>query len=128
MRLTLVNPTPSVVIVPPGARVATRTRVAVADGVGSSVAALPPTLSREEKLRKVLRELEVDSVQAEQGVKEAFIALLDKYLDAVASHDADLGRTDLVFHEIDTAQSPHTSAAKEATLRAASGRGRETAF
>ena len=29
------------------------------------------------------------------------VELIDRYLDAFAEHDADVGRTDLVFHEID---------------------------
>ena len=102
VRITLVNPTPAAVVVPPGARVATLTRVKFAQNAESQVAALPPRLNREEKLQKVLKEFETDSLPLDPVVKEAFVKLVDKCLDAFASHDGDLGRTDLVFHEINT--------------------------
>ena len=67
-----------------------------------STAATSPQLSRDEKLRKVLRELQFDALPDSTPHKRPLVSLVCKYLDIFAESDADVGTTSLAFHEIDT--------------------------
>ena len=65
--------------------------------------AVAPQLSRNEKLRKVLRELNIDALPDSTPHKRPLISLVCKYIDVFAKSDSDVGTTNLTFHEIDTA-------------------------
>ena len=67
-----------------------------------STAATNPQLSRNEKLRKVLRELQVDVLPDSTPSKRLLVSLVCKYLDIFAESDVDVDSTSLAFHEIDT--------------------------
>ena len=67
-----------------------------------SIAAVTPKLSRIEKLRKVLRDLQVDTLPDSTPHKRALVSLVCKYIDVFAESDTDVGKTSLTFHEIDT--------------------------
>ena len=67
-----------------------------------STAATNPQLFRNEKLRKVLRELQVDALPDSTPNKRPLVLLVCKYLDIFAESDADVGTTSFAFHEIDT--------------------------
>ena len=64
---------------------------------------MTPQLSRNDKLRKVLRELQIDTLPDSTPHKRFLVSLVRKYLDVFAESDADVGITSLSFHEIDTA-------------------------
>ena len=66
-------------------------------------AAVAPQLTRNEKLRKVLHELHIDSLPDSTPHKRPLISLVCKYIDVFAENDADIGMTNLTFYEIDTA-------------------------
>ena len=68
----------------------------------SKVAATAPRLSREEKFRKVVKELRIESLPESAPHKKQLLEMIDKFLDAFAESDADVGTTELAFHEIDT--------------------------
>ena len=68
----------------------------------TSTAASNPRLSRNEKLRKVLRELQVAALHDSSPHKRSLGWLVSKNLDIFAESDADVGTTSLAFHEIDT--------------------------
>ena len=67
----------------------------------TSAAAVAPQLSRNEKLRKVLHELHVDTLSDSTPHKRSLVSLMCKYIDIFAESDADVGTTSLAFHEID---------------------------
>ena len=50
-------------------------------------------MSRNEKLRKVLRELQVDVLPDSTPHKRPLVSLVCKYLDIIAESDADVGKT-----------------------------------
>ena len=60
-------------------------------------------LSRNKKLRKVLHELQVDTLPNSTLHKRPLVSLVCKYLDVFAETNADVGTTSLTFNEIDTA-------------------------
>ena len=59
-------------------------------------------MSRNEKLRKVLRELQVDALPDSTPHKRPHVSLACKYIDIFAESDADVGSKSLAFNEIDT--------------------------
>ena len=73
----------------------------------SSTSAAPPTLqdskAREEKLKNVLQTLDLHNnkiLKANRPILKQVVALVNKYLDAFASHPHEYGTTDLLEHEI----------------------------
>ena len=68
----------------------------------ASAAATAPRLSSDEKLRKVLHELKIDALPENTPHKQQLLSMVSKYLDVFAESDADVGTTNLTFHEIDT--------------------------
>ena len=64
-------------------------------------AAMTPQLLRNDKLRKVLRELQIDTLPDSISYKRPLVSLVCKYLDVSAKSDSEVGTTNLVFHEID---------------------------
>ena len=60
-----------------------------------------PKLTKRQKLNKVLEELQYDELKIAPACKATLALLVEKFLDGFAEHDADVGRTNLVFHEID---------------------------
>ena len=97
----IANPSNSRVEIPAGTFVAAIAPVALAAN-STSTAAMNPQLSRNEKLRKVLREMQVDTLPDSTPHKRPPVSLVCKYLDIFAESDADVGTTGLAFHEIDT--------------------------
>ena len=97
----IANPSNSKVEISAGTPVAAIAPVALAAN-SPSTAATNPQLSRSEKLRKVLRELQVDALPDSTPHKRPLGSLVYKYLDIFAENDADVGTTSLAFHEIDT--------------------------
>ena len=69
-------------------------------------AAVTIELSRYEKLRKVLRELHVDTLPDSTPHKRAMVSLVCKYIAVFAKRDTDMGTTSLTFHEIDSRHAP----------------------
>ena len=84
--------------------------VAMAHSSSSTTAAVSPQLSRNEKLRKVLRELHVDALPDSTPHKRPLTSLVCKYIDVFAEDDSDVGTTNITFHKIDTADTPASSA------------------
>ena len=74
----------------------------MAHNSSSTTAAVAPHLSRNDKLRKALRELHVDALLDSTPHKRPLISLVCKYIDVFAESDSDVGTTSLTFHEIDT--------------------------
>ena len=70
---------------------------------GLSTKATYPRISRNEKLREVLRELKIDYLPNSPPHKRPLISLVIKYLDVFAEDEADVGTPSLTFNEIDTA-------------------------
>ena len=68
----------------------------------ASAAATSQRLSREEKLRRVLHELKIDVLPENTPHKQQLLLIVSKYLDVFAESDADVGTTNLTFHQIDT--------------------------
>ena len=66
-------------------------------------AATVSRLSREEKLGKVLHELQIYGLPDATPHKQPLITLVTKLIDTFAENDADVGTTSLTFHEIDKA-------------------------
>ena len=97
--LPIVNPSNSRGEIAAGTPVAALVPVALAPN-SPSTAATSPQLSRNEKLRKVLRELQVDVLPDSTPYKRPLILLVCQYLDSSAESDADVGTTNLGFHEI----------------------------
>ena len=87
-----------------------------------STAATNPQLSLNEKLRKVLRELQVDALPESTPHKRPLVSLDCMYLDIFAESDADVGTTSLAFHEIDT---PDTRPLRQPVRRLPYGEVRE---
>ena len=98
----MVNPSNRRVEIPADLPVAAVAPVAMAHN-SSSTAAVAPQLSRNEKLRKVLRELHVDALPDSTPHKRPLISLVCKYIDVFAESVLDVGTTTLTFHDIDTA-------------------------
>ena len=88
----------------------------------TSTAATNPQLSLNEKLCKVLRELQVDALPDSTPHKRSLVSLVCKYLDIFAESDADVGTTSLAFHEIDT---PDTRPLRQPVRRLPYGEVRE---
>ena len=97
----IANPSNNRVEISAGTPVATIAPVALAANP-TSTAATNAELTRNEKLRKVLRELQVDALPDSTPYKRSLVSLVYKYLDIFAESDADVGTTNLAFHEIDT--------------------------
>ena len=68
----------------------------------ASAAATAPQLSRNENLRKVLHEFKIDALPENTPHKQQFLSMVSKYLDVFAESDAEVGTTNLTFHDIDT--------------------------
>ena len=68
----------------------------------SKVAATAPRLSCKEKFRKVVKELRIESLPESAPHKKQLLEMIDKFLGAFSESDADVGTTELAFHEIDT--------------------------
>ena len=62
----------------------------------------PEADKRAEKLDKVVKELDIYNLKIEDNIKHKLIQVIDECLDAFAADDEDLGKTDLVKHEIKT--------------------------
>ena len=71
---------------------------------GSQIAATTSRLSYQEKLRKVLTELKVDSLDDSVPHKQQLVSLISNYLDIFAENDFDVDSTNLTVHEIDTSE------------------------
>ena len=71
---------------------------------GTQIAATAPRLPFQAKLRKVLSELKVDTLDDSVPQKQQLVSLISNYLDIFAENDFDLGSTNLIFHEIDTSE------------------------
>ena len=99
--LPIVNPSNSRVEIAAGTPVAALAPVALIPN-SPSTAATSPQLSRNEKLRKVLRELQVDLLLDSTPHKRPLVSLFCNYIDIVDESDADVGTTNLAFYEIDT--------------------------
>ena len=59
-------------------------------------------LSRNEKLRTVLNDLNVDAIKLDAPTKLKLSEMIDELIDVFAECDSDVGLTNFVFHEIDT--------------------------
>ena len=106
--VAVANPSNRRVEIPANVPVAAVAPVAMAYNSSSTTAAVAPQLSRNDKLRKVLRELHVDALTDSTPHKRALIPLVCKYIDVFAESDSDVGMTNLTFHEIETADArPH---------------------
>ena len=81
-----------------------------------------PQFSRNKKLRKVLRELQVDELPDLTPHKRPLVSLVCKYLDIFAESDADVGTTSLAFNESDT---PDTRPLRQPVRRLQYGEVRE---
>ena len=101
VRLVLVNPSQTKRRVPAGATVAMLSAIAEEQSTNPVTQAKGPKLTKRQKLNKVLEELQYDELKLAPGCKARLALLVEKFLDAFAEHDADVGRTSLVFHEID---------------------------
>ena len=97
----IANPSNCRVEIPAGTPVAAIAPVALAAN-SPSTAPTNPQLSRNEKLRKGLRELQVYALPDSTPHKRPLVSLVCKYLDIFAESDADVGTTSLAFHDIDT--------------------------
>ena len=60
-------------------------------------------LSSNKKLRKILREIQVDTLPESTPHKHPVVLLVCKYLDVFAESNTDVATTSLMFHEIDMA-------------------------
>ena len=69
----------------------------------TSIAAVTPQLSSNQKLRNVSRELHVETLPDLTPHKRALVSLVCKNIDSFAESDTDVGTMSLTFHEIDTA-------------------------
>ena len=97
----IVNPSNSRVEIPAGTPVAAIAPVAFS-AISASTAATNSQLSRNEKLRNILRELQVDVLPDSTPHKRPLVSLACKHLDIFAVNDAEMGMTSHPFHEIDT--------------------------
>ena len=88
----------------------------------TSTAATNSQLSRNEKLRKVLRELQIDALPNSTPHKRSLVSLVCKYLVIFAESEADVGTTSLAFQEIDT---PDTHPLRQPVRRLRYGEVRE---
>ena len=70
----------------------------------TQIAATAPRLSYQGKLRKVLFELTVDTLDDSVPHKQKLVLLISNYLDIFAENDSDVGSTNLTIHEIDTSE------------------------
>ena len=112
----IANHSNSRVEIPAGTPVAAIAPVALA-AKSTSTAATNRQLSRNEKLRKVLRDLQVDALPDSTPYKRSLVSLVCKYLDIFAESDADVGTTILAFHEIDTPDAPTQTAGASPSVR-----------
>ena len=71
---------------------------------GNKIIATAPRLSYKAKLRKVLTELKVDSLDDSVPHKQQLVSLISNYLDIFAENDFDVDSTNLTVHEIDTSE------------------------
>ena len=71
---------------------------------GSQIAATTSRLSYQEKLRKVLSELKVDTFDDSVPHKQQLILLISNYLGIFSENDSDVGYTNLTCYNIDTSK------------------------
>ena len=100
--LVLVNPSAEPVHLLEGTPVATVCTLGNEPPKSATLASVT-RLPREEKLSKVLRELNFDGIALEDAQREALRSLVEEYLDAFSECESDVGTTAITFHEIDTA-------------------------
>ena len=100
--LPIANPSNARVDIAAGTPVAAIAPVILAPKFPST-APMTPQLSRNDKLRKVLRELQIESLADSTPHKRSLVSLVFNYLDVFAECDSDVGTTSLAFHKIDTA-------------------------
>ena len=100
--LPVANPSNRKVEIATGTPVAAIGFVALAFSFPST-AATTPQLSRNDKLRKMLRDLQIDTLPDSIPHKRFLVSLVCKYLDVFAESDINVGPTSLAFHEIDIA-------------------------
>lgn len=62
-------------------------------------------LPRDEKLKKILADLQFNVITLDSDVKSKLRTLIEEQLDFFAECDSDIGTTNFVFHEIDTGNS-----------------------
>ena len=101
--VAVANPSNRRVEIPADVPVAAVAPVAMAHNSNSTTAAVARKLSRNKKLRKLLREFHIDTLFDSTPHKRPLISLVCKYIDVFAENDSDVGTTNLTFHEIDTA-------------------------
>ena len=68
----------------------------------TKVAATAQRLSRETKLRKILLELNIDSLFNSVPHKQFLVKLIFCYFDIYAKNDFDVNSTNFTFHKINT--------------------------
>ena len=82
-------------------------------------------LSSLEKLKKIVGDLRFSYMSADDSVKAKLALLVEKYLDAFAEHDSDVGRSELVDQLIDVQNHrpvrQHTPAPQTSVRRAQRG-------
>ena len=100
--LPIANPSNARAEIAAGTPVAAIALVALAHN-SPSTAAMTPQLSRNEKLCKVLRELQIDTLLDSTVHKRFLVSLVWNYLDVFAESDSDVNTTSLAFNEINTA-------------------------
>ena len=99
--IPITNPSNTRVEILAGTPVAVIARVVLA-AISTFTGAMNPQLSRNEKLCKVLRELQVDALPDSTPHKRPLVSLVCKYFNIFDEYDADVGTTCLEFHKIDT--------------------------
>ena len=99
--LPIANPSNSRVEIAAGTPVAALAPVALAPEPASA-AATSSQLSRNNKLRKMLGELQVDVLPDSTPHKRQLVSLVYNYIDVFAENDVDGGTASLTFHEIET--------------------------
>ena len=102
-RVAIGNPSKSTVEFCASLPVASIHAVRLAPMSTSACAQSTSRLSQEDKLRKVVRELKLDDILDSAPHKSALYSRVAQFIDVFAESDSDVGTTNLVFHEIDTA-------------------------
>ncbi len=106
VKLAIVNPTSQVQRIHGGTTIAKLVPISAEPTVSEGVFPISDRLPKERKLEKILTELQLEELDIPSSLRTKLKQLVERYIDAFAEHDSDVGRTDLAFHEIIVGDSP----------------------
>ena len=101
-RVAMVNPSSLSVVIKLETLIAAVNLVVQSSNAVKTAATVAP-LSKEEKLRKVLYELQIDGLPDATSHKQPLICHVTMFIDTFAENHDDVGTTSLTFNKIDTA-------------------------